>query len=320
VSGQTGDPEARGLFQIGDLARRVGVGVDTLRAWERRYGLLHPQRSAGGFRLYSAADEATVRAMLAEIRRGFSPAQAAKLALSHSGRSSGPASGPATGSEPVDPAAAPAERERSADRRGRLREALLAFDGRAAHELVDALFAEFTLNAVLDDVVLPCLHELGDLWEAGEVSVAQEHFASNLIRERLLGLARQWDHGRGPRAVLACPPGERHDIALICFGLALGAAGWRIVFLGPDTPIDTLAEVSRALEADVVVLAATDPARFAALTATLRPLAAARPVLLAGAGATAAAADACGARLLAGTPVSAADGVAAGTPAGQGRQ
>ena len=90
---------------------------------------------------------------------------------------------------------------------------------------------------------------------------AQEHFASTLIRERLLGLARQWDYGRGPRAVLACPPGERHDIALICFGLALGAAGWRILFLGPDTPIDTLTGVSQALDADVVVLAATTPAR-----------------------------------------------------------
>jgi MerR family transcriptional regulator, light-induced transcriptional regulator len=307
VSGQTGDSEAQGLLQIGDLARRVGVGVDTLRAWERRYGLLHPQRSTGGFRLYSAADEATVRTMLAEMRRGFSPAQAAKLALSHQG--------PLSGSVPADEAATPAEQERSVALRRGLREALLAFDGRRAHELIDALFAEFTLNAVLDDVLLPCLRDLGDLWEAGEVSVAQEHFASSLIRERLLGLARQWDYGRGPRAVLACPPGERHDIALICFGLALGAAGWRILFLGPDTPIDTLAGVSEALDADVFVLAATTPARFAAVTDGLRALAAARPLLLAGAGATAAAADACGARLLAETPVAAADLVASDIPA-----
>jgi DNA-binding transcriptional MerR regulator len=312
VSAQTGDPEAQGLLQIGDLARRVGVGVDTLRAWERRYGLLQPQRSTGGFRLYSAADEATVRAMLAEIRRGFPPAQAARLALSRRP--------PPSAAVPAETAGAPAEQERSMAPRGRLREALLAFDGRRAHELIDGLFAEFTLNAVLDDVVLPVLRDIGDLWEAGEVSVAQEHFASNLIRERLLGLARQWDHGHGPRAVLACPPGERHDIALICFGLALGAAGWRIVFLGPDTPIDTLTGVSQALAADVVVLAATEPGRFAAATDGLRSLAASRPLLLAGAGATAAVAEACGARLLADTPVVAADRVAVDIPEGQGRR
>ena len=312
MSGQNGDPEAQGLLQIGDLARRVGVGVDTLRAWERRYGLLHPQRSSGGFRLYSAAEEATVRAMLAEIRRGFSPAQAAKLALSHHG--------PPSGSVPADASAVPAEQERSPALRGPLREALLAFDGRRAHELIDALFAEFTLHAVLDDVVLPTLRDLGDLWEAGEVSVGQEHFASSLIRERLLGLARQWDYGRGPRAVLACPPGERHDIALICFGLALGVAGWRILFLGPDTPIDTLTGVSEALDADVVVLAASTPARFAAVTDGLRALAATRPLLLGGAGATAAAAGACGARRLAAPPVAAADLVASDAPAGAARR
>jgi methanogenic corrinoid protein MtbC1 len=245
--------------------------------------------------------------MLAEIRRGFPPAQAAKLAVSRHG--------PPSGSGPADAAPAPPE-QRSAP----LREALLAFDGRRAHELVDGLFAEFTLNAVLDGVVLPVLREIGDLWEAGEVSVAQEHFASNLIRERLLGLARQWDHGHGPRAVLACPPGERHDIGLICFGLALGAAGWRIVFLGPDTPIDTLTGVSEALEADVVVLAATDPDRFAAATDGLRALAGSRPLLLAGTGATAATAGACSARLLEGTPVVAADRVAADVPAGRARR
>jgi DNA-binding transcriptional MerR regulator len=69
------------LVQIGDLARRTGLSVDVLRVWERRYGLLRPRRSAGGFRLYSSGDEDTVRTMLAEIDRGFPPAQAAKLAL-----------------------------------------------------------------------------------------------------------------------------------------------------------------------------------------------------------------------------------------------
>ena len=99
-------------------------------------------------------------------------------------------------------------------------------------------------------------------WERGEISVAQEHFASNLLRGRLLGLARGWDRGAGPRAVLACPPGERHDLGLVIFGLALRELGWRITFLGADTPPDTVVETVRRLEPEALVLAVTDSARL----------------------------------------------------------
>ena len=82
-------------------------------------------------------------------------------------------------------------------------------------------------------------------WERGEASIAQEHFASSVLRGRLLGLARGWGLGFGPVALLACLPGEQHDLGLIAFGLALRARGWRIVYLGSDTPIETIEETSR---------------------------------------------------------------------------
>ena len=115
---------------------------------------------------------------------------------------------------------------------------------------------------MLDGAVLPLLRELGEGWESGEVSIAQEHFASHLVRGRLLGLARGWDRGSGPRAVLAGPAEERHDLGLLIFGLALREHGWRITFLGGDTPLETLAETVQQLEPDAVVLAATDAGRF----------------------------------------------------------
>ena len=76
------------------------------------------------------------------------------------------------------------------------------------------------------------------------MSVAEEHFATNVVRGRLLGLARNWSSGGGPVAVLACPPGELHDLGLICFGLLLRERGWRIAYLGPDTPIETVADIA----------------------------------------------------------------------------
>jgi methanogenic corrinoid protein MtbC1 len=158
--------------------------------------------------------------------------------------------------------------------------------------------------------VLPLLRELGEGWEKGEVSIAQEHFASHLVRGRLLGLARGWDRGTGPRAVLACPPEERHDLGLLIFGLALREHGWRITFLGGDTPVATLAETVDGLSPDAVVLAATEPARFDAVAKQLRALSGRATIWLAGSGADAASAKRAAARLLDLPPVAAAAVVA----------
>ena len=134
------------------------------------------------------------------------------------------------------------------------------------------LLAEYSLDAVLEGVVLPLLRELGDGWATGRISVAQEHFASNVLRGRLLGLARGWDRGAGPRAVLACPPGERHDLGLIIFGLALREHGWRITFLGADTPSDTLVETVQRVGPEALVLAVTDRARLEAVAEAVAAL------------------------------------------------
>ena len=90
--------------------------------------------------------------------------------------------------------------------------------------MFDRLLATRSLDGALRDVVLPALHEIGERWARGEISVAQEHYATELLAGRLRGLAREWDDGLGPRAVLACPSGERHDIGLLCCGLALAPA------------------------------------------------------------------------------------------------
>ena len=185
--------------------------------------------------------------------------------------------------------------------------ALTGFHGSRAHQLIDELFAGFTVDAVLSEVILPCLADLGDGWERGAVTIAQEHFASNLLRERLLGLARPWDRGNGPRAILACPPNERHDIALICFGIVLGRSGWRITFLGADTPVGTVAEAADALEPNLVVFASIMDGRLAAVAPAIRELAAARPVHIAGKGATADLARSTGTVLLTDPPVAAAN-------------
>jgi methanogenic corrinoid protein MtbC1 len=160
--------------------------------------------------------------------------------------------------------------------------------------------------------VLPYLRELGDRWAGGEASVAQEHYASALLRGRLLALARGWGRGVGPRAVLAGAPGEQHDLGLIAFGLALRARGWRVAFLGQDTPLEDVADVARTLEPALVVVTATARERLAANTRQLSALAEIAPLALAGAGADAVVAEQAGGRLLEGDPVAAADALVSG--------
>jgi methanogenic corrinoid protein MtbC1 len=141
--------------------------------------------------------------------------------------------------------------------------------------------------------------------------VAQEHFASNILRGRLLGLARGWAEASGPRALLACAPGELHDLPLIGFGLALAARGWSITYLGPDTPIATIDEALRGREQTLVVISAMTAQRFRAAQAELTELARGFRVGLAGAGATRELAAAVGAALLLDEdPVTAAQRVA----------
>ncbi len=287
-------PDDRGdgaHLRIGALSRRVGVSPETLRAWERRYGLFSPSRSAGGYRLYGDEDERRVRRMLEHLRRGVSAAQAARLARADQ-------ESPAHGGPDRTPALKAI--------RAHMRLALDQFDEAGAHAALDRLLAAFALETVLRDAILPYLNELGERWRRDEASIAQEHFATALLRGRLLGLARGWGNGNGPRALLACLPGDQHDLGLICFGLALRNHGWRITFLGTDTPLPTITETAQLMQPALVVVTAALAEHAANAKDGLGQVARSAPLAIAGGGANSGIAETIGARYLAEDPVTAA--------------
>jgi MerR family transcriptional regulator, light-induced transcriptional regulator len=289
-----------GLLRIGELAQRTGVSPELLRAWEQRYGLLRPSRSSGGFRLYSGDDEARVRRTVQLIQSGLSAAQAARAALSEPSPTE-------TASERSRGWFASPEFERTKEH---LTSALDSFDGEQSNAAIDELLSGFTLETVLREVLLPYLRDLGDRWAGGTATVSQEHFASNLIRGRLMGLARGWDKGDGPRVLLACPPGESHDLGLIMFGIVVSQRGWRVTYLGADTPFSTLVDTSRRLRPDLIVLAATVSDVIRSQAPEVRELASVAPVWLGG-GISSDDARAVGVTLLPGDPVQAARFVSA---------
>ena len=277
-----------GTLRIGELSKRSGVSPELLRAWERRYGLLEPARTDGGLRLYSAEDVRRVRTMQAHLQSGLSAAEAARLVRSSKGAAAGPAERPA-----LQDAA-------------ELRAALDVLDAQGAHLVLDRVLGRYTLETVLVSVVLPYLRDLGERWARGDASVVQEHFASNLLRGRLLALARGWERGAGPAALLACAAGEQHDLPLIMFGLALRAQDSRVIFLGADTPLASIAEAAAQLRPALVAISAVHADTFARERAGLAAMARDFRVGLAGAGADPAFASSIGAEILAGDPVAAA--------------
>ena len=274
-------------LRIGEFARRVGVSPEVLRAWERRYGLLRPVRSAGGFRLYTTEDAERVARMRRGLGEGLSAAEAARAAL----QSARPSDGL------LEDAA--------------LRLAAIhGYDESAVHAILDQSFAAFGLEAVLRDLILPTLTRAGLEWQRGTLAISQEHFASNLIRARLLSLARMWGRGSGPLALLACAPGEQHDITLLSFGLLLRSYGWRILFLGADTPIATLTQTAKTTRPTLAVLASFDPALLQAEATALRRLAKTAPLVLSGPGASDTLCNQLGVRRLNGDLVTAANEIA----------
>ena len=280
---------------IGALAERTGVSTHLLRVWEERYGLLTPERSPSGYRIYGPDDERRVREMVALRDRGMAAGEAAAMVL---------ATVPGPGSVTLD-GLLPA-----------LGEAIAAFDEPRTHAVIDRALAGNDAIEVVDRLFFACLRQLGDEWESGELTVAHEHFGSGLIRGRMLALAPQGDLGGDlagedtPVAVLACPTHERHDIGLLTLGLVLRRDGWAVTFLGADTPVPDVVDTARNVGATLVVLAGTEPHMFAAqleqYVGDLARLPSGTTLALGGRAATASLADRHGAVHLASDPFAAA--------------
>jgi MerR family transcriptional regulator, light-induced transcriptional regulator len=261
-------PEA--LLHIGELSRRTGLSTDVIRAWERRYDLLQPQRTNGNFRLYTAADVSRLRLMQHYLAKGLRAGQAAGLV--HRVQTAALSENPGLPAVDVRKAL------------GVLRDSLESFDEGPAARVLERLLGVFAPGVVLRDVVLPYLRDVGERWACGTATIAQEHFASSFLEGWMLGMAHAWSTTGRRRAVLACAPGERHALGLIAFGLCLREAGWRVTYLGTDVPTTAVGHAADVVRADVIVLSVALTATFSTACDDIRALAREHPVAVGGAG------------------------------------
>ena len=232
----------RAVLRIGEVSRRTGVAVTTLRAWERRYGLLEPERSEGGHRLYRERDIDRVRSMQRLLDDGWSAVAAANAVVRE----------PA----PLTLLQTLAGNGAADDLITRLEAAVDRFDAVTAQELLDAVFARLSLPRALDEVVLPLLRRIGEDWQNDARYIAREHFTSNILRPRLQRLLDVPSGLQRRSCLAAAPEGEEHDLGLLAAAVVCAHAGWRIHYLGARTPTDALVRAVARLQPEALLIGA----------------------------------------------------------------
>ncbi len=248
--------ETTPTFNLKVVLRETGLKPDTLRAWERRYGLPEPGRTAGGHRLYSQRDIDTIKWLIARQEEGLSISKAVKLWHSLLDEGHDPLYAPAyqTADTTFLPAAATSS---LTEIRQSWIDACLKFDEPTAEQVLMQAFAIYPVAMVCTEVLQKGLATIGDLWYGNEASVQQEHFASALAVRRLNALiAAAPSPGRLGRVLVACPPGEEHIFAPLLITLLLRYQGWDIIYLGANVPLSQLEAALERIKPNLVLLTA----------------------------------------------------------------
>lgn len=218
-------------FRIQTAAELTGLTVEVIRAWERRYGLFEPQRTPGGFRLYSEVDIALLRRIRSLLDNGMAIGEAARLA-------------PALRQEVRFQREAAAEPPLAAWRE-RMLAAAATLDHRAIEQAMDEVLSALHPLEALERVLVPAQQEMGARWAEGRATIVEEHLLTHSVRERMLSLLHGAPVGQGPHVVLAGFPDEQHELGLLAIALHCRYMGFRVTVLGAQTPAE---ELARAVE------------------------------------------------------------------------
>ncbi len=226
------------MYTVSQASDITGIPSATLRAWERRYGVIAPSRTEGGYRLYDAAQIEKLREMAARVSGGMRAAQAAASLADY--RSPAPGAG----------------RDH-----GDLVAAAEAFDPIWLRETIDAAFAGSDFEEVITSWFLPQLDRLGEAWASGRLSVAHEHFASAGLMGKLASVFHDAVHDpTGPTVLIGLPAGARHELGVFAFATCLRRLGCNVLYLGADLPTVEWQSAAREQHPRAAVLAASSPA------------------------------------------------------------
>ncbi|GAP62196.1 hypothetical protein ARMA_0619 [Ardenticatena maritima] len=255
-------------YNLKAVVQRTGVKPDTLRVWERRYGLPKPHRKPSGHRLYSEYDIAVVEWLRARLEEGMRISEAVSLWQQIEREGNDPLHVmPVHRFDAQPPVRRPAGHSQLDASVQAWLDAVLNFDEQNAEAVLTEAFALYPPETVVLQLIRPALHEIGERWYRGEVSVQQEHFASALVSRRLSAMMATmpppWEPGS---LLLACAPDELHSLPLLMLAFLLRRHGVATVYLGANVPADRLMQTYERVRPRLVVLTAqhlTTAARLA---------------------------------------------------------
>jgi DNA-binding transcriptional MerR regulator len=242
------------LYNLKVVLKETGIAADTLRAWERRYGIPRPQRTPGGHRLYSQHDIHLVKWLISRQAEGLSISRAVEQWNELTASGADPLAQASLASEPRS---APAGSSSLESLRAAWLGACLAYDETGAEEALNQALALYSVEIAVTQLIEAGLRAAGDLWHRGQASVQQEHFASALATRRIDNLISAAPApARKETILLACPPEELHAFPLLLLSLLLRRRGFNTIYLGANVPLAQLEETIDSVKPALVLLSA----------------------------------------------------------------
>jgi MerR family transcriptional regulator, light-induced transcriptional regulator len=258
---------------IKTVCAQTGILPVTLRAWERRYKLLSPQRSGGNYRLYSDRDIAVLLWVRSRMEAGSPIGRVAEEFQRMRQGGQWPGAVAIVPADPVTRSTVPA-----ADYARRLFSALAAVNEPDAAAILSEARQHFDLASLCLEIIQPCLYEIGEAWYRGQFRISTEHFASQFLRGQLLTMFQSFPmRHSAPRIVVGCAPDEYHDIGSLVVALFLRREGYRVEFIGANVHLDDLSDYARSERPALICLSANSEAAARGLRQLDARLAGVRP-------------------------------------------
>lgn len=234
------------MYSIKQVSEILDIPAVTIRAWENRYQVITPTRTEGGHRLYSEKDLDTLKWIKTQVHdKNMKISDAVRLLQEDAPSPSAPAT----------------ESNKYEELTEKLYLALINLDTPEANQIADLAFSLYDYEEVFHHILVKVLYKVGDEWENGSISVAQEHFSSQFIINRCTQFLRILPVNPAlPKVLAFCPEGEHHQIGLMIFSLFLKKKGNEVIYLGPNTPLEGLADLIKLKDISVVAISMTNPA------------------------------------------------------------
>ncbi|MRH44360.1 MerR family transcriptional regulator [Aquibacillus halophilus] len=237
------------MYSIKRVSELLNIPTVTIRAWENRYNIISPTRSKGGHRLYSQEDIETLKWLKAQTQdNNMKISEAVRLLKQSHPEITEVKSGSVRNFENLI---------------DQLYQELIELNSTTSNTIIDLAFSLYDYEEVFHNILVPVLYRIGDKWESGDITIAQEHFSSQFVMQRCTQFLRILPINQHlPKVLAFCPEGEHHHIGLMLFSLFLRKKGLDVIYLGPNTPFSGLTNLIEMKNVSIVAISITNPKSY----------------------------------------------------------